>query len=139
MFFNFFKKMFSKEDEKNLREQIGPAVTVIAPGTEIKGTIKGRDTMRVSGYFEGNINCARMVWIDHSGRIDGNIHASRIINEGELNGNIDSAEKVEIRSSGRMIGNINASKIIIAQGCFFDGEAHILEKDNPTGSVEGHG
>jgi cytoskeletal protein CcmA (bactofilin family) len=139
MFFNLFKKFISKNDEKILKEQVGPAVTVIAPGTEIKGEIRGQDTLRISGYLEGNINCKRMVWIDQSGKIDGNIHARRVINEGEINGNIDSAERVEIRSNGRMIGNINAAKIMIAQGCLFDGEAHILEKDDTSGSVEGHG
>jgi hypothetical protein len=51
MFFNLFKKFISKNDEKILKEQVGPAVTVIAPGTEIKGEIKGQDTLRISGYL----------------------------------------------------------------------------------------
>ena len=132
---NRFKKLFLKKDEKILREQIGPSVTVIASGTEIKGSIDGQDTLRISGYFVGDIHCARMVWIDPDGRVDGTIIARRVINEGEIKGNIVSAEQVEIRSKGRMIGDITAAKIVIAHGCLFDGEATIQKEDNP---IVGH-
>ena len=131
MVFKRLKKMFSKKDEKILREQIGPAVTVIASGTKIKGAIEGQDTLRISGYFNGDINCGRMVWIDPDGRVKGNIIARRVVNEGEINGNIESAEQVEIRSNGRMIGDIKAVKIVIAPGCLFDGKATILKEDHP--------
>lgn len=127
---NRFKKLFLKKDEKILREQIGPSVTVIASGTGIKGSIDGQDTLRISGHFEGDIHCARMVWIDPDGRVDGTITARRVINEGEIKGNIISAEQVEIRSNGKMIGDIKAAKIAIAQGCLFDGEATILKEDS---------
>lgn len=132
MFFDVFRKLFANEDKKTLKEQIGPAVSVIAPGTEINGTVKGQDTLRISGYLKGNINCERMVWLDRSGRVDGDIIADRVINEGEINGNIDATGKVEIRSYGSMIGNISAVKIIIAQGCLFDGNARILQKDEKS-------
>ena len=138
MFFDVFRKLFAYEDKKTLKEQIGPAVSVIAPGTEINGTVKGQDTLRISGYLKGNINCERMVWLDRSGRVDGDIIADRVINEGEINGNIDATGKVEIRSYGSMIGNISAAKIIIAQGCLFDGNAHILQKDEKSVSPERH-
>ncbi len=51
MFFDVFRKLFVNEDKKMLKEQIGPAVSVIAPVTEINGTVKGQDTLRISGYL----------------------------------------------------------------------------------------
>ncbi|MGD2272057.1 MAG: polymer-forming cytoskeletal protein [Desulfobacterales bacterium] len=135
MFFNVIRKLFLKEDEKNLKEQIGPAITVIAPGTEIKGSVKGRDTLRISGYLEGNIDSERMVWVDQNGRIEGNIAAQDVINEGRIMGDIDCGGRVEIRSNGKMIGNIRAAKIMIAQGCLFEGEARIRKRaEEPTSS-----
>lgn len=131
MFLNSIKKMVSKKNEKILREQIGPAVTVIASNTRVRGSIDGQDTLRISGYFKGDIHCSRMVWIDPDGCIDGSIIARRVINEGEIKGNILSAEQVEIRSKGRMLGDITATKIVIAKGCLFDGEATIRKEDNP--------
>jgi cytoskeletal protein CcmA (bactofilin family) len=126
MLFRMSKKVVSQKEEVELAQEIGPAVTVIAPGTRFKGTITGEDTLRISGSVQGDIDCRRMVWVDRSGCVNGNITARRVIIEGEFNGDIASAERVEIRSNGRMTGNITAANIIVDQGCFFDGEARII-------------
>ena len=124
------KSKFIKIDEKVLEDEVGSAVTVIASNTRFTGKIKGEDTLRISGYFKGDIDCKRMVWVDKTGRIEGTVYARRVIIEGEINGNIKSSDHVELRSNGRMIGDINAGKITVAQGCFFDGHARILRKEN---------
>ena len=128
MFFKKNKNNFIKIDEKVLEDEVGSAVTVIAPNTRFTGNIRGEDTLRISGYFKGEIDCRRMVWIEITGRIEGTVNARRVIIEGEINGNIEKADHVELRSNGRMIGDINACKITVAQGCFFDGQAWILKK-----------
>jgi len=130
MILNKNKGKFIKIDEKVLEAEVGSAVTVIASNTRFTGKIKGGDTLRISGYFKGKIACRRMVWVDKTGRIEGTVNARRVIVEGEINGCIESADHVELRSNGRMIGDINAGKITVAQGCFFDGRAKILRKEN---------
>ena len=130
MIFNKNKGKFIKIDEKALEDEVGSAVTVIASGTRFTGNIAGDNTLRISGYFKGKIDCSRMVWIEKTGKIEGLINAKRVIIEGEISGNIESADHVELRSKGRMIGDINAGKITVAQGCFFDGQAKILRKEN---------
>jgi len=129
MILNKNKNKFIKIDEKELEDEVGSAVTVIASNTRFTGKIKGEDTLRISGYFKGEIHCKRMVWVDKTGRIEGTVYARRVIIEGEINGCIESADHVELRSNGRMIGDINAGKITVAQGCFFDGQAKILRKE----------
>jgi cytoskeletal protein CcmA (bactofilin family) len=130
MIFKNNKTKFIKIDEKELEDEVGSAVTVIASNTRFTGKIKGEDTLRISGYFKGEVHCRRMVWVDKTGRIEGTVYARRVIIEGEINGCIESADHVELRSNGRMIGDINAGKITVAQGCFFDGQAKILRKEN---------
>ena len=130
MIFKNNKTKFIKIDEKALEDEVGSAVTVIASDTHFTGHIKGENTLRISGYFKGEIDCGRLVWIEKTGRIEGIINARRVIIEGEIHGNIESADLVELRSKGRMIGDINAGKITVAQGCFFDGQAKILRKEN---------
>ena len=130
MIFNKNKGKFIKIDEKALEDEVGSAVTVIASDTRFTGSIAGDNTLRISGYFKGEIDCKRLVWIENTGRIEGTVNARRVIIEGEINGCIQSADHVELRSNGRMIGDINAGKITVAQGCFFDGQAKILRKEN---------
>lgn len=106
-------------------QEIGPAVTVIAPGTLFKGALTGEDTLRIAGTVQGDIDCQQLVWVDQGGCVNGNVTAHDVIIEGEVNGDIKSSKRVEIRSKGRLAGNIIASNITVDQGCFFDGEARI--------------
>ena len=124
------KSKFIKIDEKVLEDEVGSAVTVIASNTRFTGKIKAEDTLRISGYFKGEIDCKRMVWVDKTGKIEGTVYARRVIIEGKISGKIESADNVELRSNGRMIGDINAAKITVAKGCLFDGQARILRKEN---------
>ena len=130
MILNKNKSKFIKINEKVLEDEVGSSVTAIASNTRFTGKIKGEDTLRISGYFKGEIDCKRMVWVEKTGRLEGTVNARRVIIEGEINGNIESADHVELRSNGRMTGDINAAKITVAKGCLFDGQARILQKEN---------
>jgi cytoskeletal protein CcmA (bactofilin family) len=121
-----YRKFFSGQHQKELEKEVGDAISVIAPDTSFSGTLTGQDTVRISGRFEGIIDCKRLLWVEQGGRVKGTIVAKRVINEGEIVGDILSAEQVEIRSDGRMIGNIHAVKITVAQGSHFDGEARMI-------------
>ena len=129
MILNKNKSKFIKINEKVLEDEVGSSVTAIASNTRFTGKIKGEDTLRISGYFKGEIDCKRMVWVEKTGRLEGTVNARRVIIEGEINGNIESADHVELRSNCRMTGDINAAKITVAKGCLFDGQARILRKE----------
>jgi cytoskeletal protein CcmA (bactofilin family) len=120
-----YRKLFSGRTDKRLEKEVGEAITVIAPDTVFTGDLTGHDTVRIAGRFDGNIDCKRLLWVESSGRVNGNVVAKRVINEGEILGDILAADHVEIRSSGRMVGDIHAVKISVAQGSQFDGRARM--------------
>lgn len=125
--------MHKKDDKKRrLEDKMGPPESIIAPNTKFKGTIKGHDSVCISGHFDGKINCEQLVKIDKGGKIVGTINSTYVIVEGELKGNVSSAKHVEIRSEGRIIGNINTEQIAIAEGSFFQGEIQMPEREDKT-------
>ena len=130
--------MKKKEDEKRrLEDKIGSAVSIIAPSTKFKGTIKGQDTLFISGHFKGEIKCEGLVRVDKEGRIEGTINSPYVIIEGEIKGDIKSAEHVELRAGARVIGNISTAKIVMAEGCTLQGEVQTpREGDKPFVFVE---
>ena len=130
--------MKKKEEEKRrLEDKIGSAVTIIAPGTKFKGTIKGQDTLFISGHFKGEINCDGLVRVDKQGKIEGTINSPYVIIEGEIKGDIQMAEHVELRAGARVVGNISTVKIVMAEGCIVQGEVQMsIEEDKPTVFVE---
>jgi cytoskeletal protein CcmA (bactofilin family) len=102
--------------------------TLIASGIQIKGKIDGKDKVRISGYFEGNLQCDSMVSIEKKGRVNGTIGARKVVVEGEINGDIKSAGHVDIKPEGRLIGNVKATNFTLAPKSVFDGQATIPRK-----------
>jgi cytoskeletal protein CcmA (bactofilin family) len=125
-----YREFFSAGKPKDLEDEVGERITAIAPNSFFRGTLTGQDTMRIAGRFEGTIDCKRLLWVESTGRVNGNIVAKRVINEGKIVGDIRSAEQVELRSNGRMIGDIHALNVTVAPGCHFEGEVRIIR---PTG------
>lgn len=130
--------MKKKEDiKRRIEDKIGSEVSIIAPSTKFKGTIKGDDTLFISGHFEGKINSDGLVRVGKEGRIDGTISSPYIIIEGEMKGDIKSAEHVELREEARVVGNISTAKIVMAEGCILQGEVQMpSEEDKPIVFVE---
>ena len=130
--------MKKKEDiKRRVEDKIGSEVSIIAPSTKFKGTIKGDDTLFISGHFEGKINSEGLVRVGKEGSIDGTINSPYVIIEGEMKGDIKSAEHVELREEARVVGNISTAKIVMAEGCILQGEVEMpREEDKPIVFVE---
>lgn len=130
--------MKKKEDKKRrVEDKVGSTVSIIAPSTKFKGTIKGHDTLFILGHFKGEIKCEGLVRLSKEGRIEGTINSPYVIIEGEIKGNIISAEHVELRAEARVIGNISTAKIVMAEGCIVQGEVQTpREGDKPFVFVE---
>ena len=115
----------------------GSNESIIPAQTQIKGTISGIESVRIAGQIQGNVKSDKLVWLQKSGDMKGNINARRVIIEGRLTGNVKDAEHVEIKSEAHVSGNIRTRKIVMAEGSFLKGEIHIAQKvDNPTHFVE---
>jgi cytoskeletal protein CcmA (bactofilin family) len=126
--------MLLRDDDKKrrLEDRAGDVGSVIAAGTNFKGTISGQAGARISGSFEGDISSQQLVWVEKKGRVDGNIRSPFVIVEGELTGNIESAEHVELRTEGRVTGNIETVIIAMAEGCVFNGEIQMRGKEGKS-------
>jgi cytoskeletal protein CcmA (bactofilin family) len=123
--------------QRRLEDEVGGTETVIANGTTVRGTIQGRNSVRVAGMLEGEIRIDGLVWIDKQGDVHGTVNARDMIIEGQMRGDIDSSERIEVRASGRVIGNIRCNKLALAEGCFFQGEIKMPgEESQPLTFVE---
>ena len=105
-----------------------PNETLIASGISIKGKIEGTDKVRISGQFEGSIQCKSTVSIEERGKVKGRIDAGSVVVAGEIDGDIDSTGRVDIQSQGRINGNIKAAHFTLSPKSVFDGQATIPRK-----------
>ena len=120
-----FKRKKKKRDEKTN--------SIIGPGTEFKGTLKDRESIRIDGKFEGEIETEGSVTVGENAVVQANIKAVKVTIAGKVIGDVDCEEKVEISPTGSLEGKVKASDLTIAEGAFFNGECRM----NPPTQMSG--
>ncbi|MEO5358007.1 MAG: polymer-forming cytoskeletal protein [Nitrospirae bacterium YQR-1] len=111
--------------------------TLIGVSSEIKGTINLKGTLRVDGFFEGNVK-ADWVIVGEKGHIKGDIDAGGVIVGGLVEGNIKAGEYIEILAKGRVLGDVLTQKLAILEGGLFEGHSkmHSVSNTDKKLSVE---
>lgn len=72
--------------------------------------------------------------IGKSGRLDGEIHAQRVLISGRVKGRIE-AERLEIVAGGEVEGNVVTVDLVIEPGGRFNGSSEIRAEELPASSV----
>lgn len=102
--------------------------SVLGPGINWKGNLRGSGGVRIEGAFEGDITLRGLVVIGETGRVTcENLKANSVIVAGTVNGCI-TAEKLDIRSTGRVWGDVTVVALATEEGAFLRGQVKMEEK-----------
>jgi cytoskeletal protein CcmA (bactofilin family) len=122
--------MFRKTSSSPITPQtpIERVTSVLGPGINWKGDLRGSGGLRIEGAFEGEINIRGLVVIGETGRVScDQIQANSVIVAGAVKGNIIS-EKLEIRSTGRVWGDVTTVAFSTEEGAFLRGQVRMEER-----------
>jgi cytoskeletal protein CcmA (bactofilin family) len=122
--------MFRKTPTSPLTPQapIERVTSVLGPGINWKGDLRGSGGVRIEGSFEGEINIRGLVVIGETGRVScEQMQANSVIVAGAVKGNIIS-EKLEIRSTGRVWGDVTTVAFSTEEGAFLRGQVRMEER-----------
>jgi len=121
-----FRKSSSSEGPSTVR--IERVTSVLGPGINWKGNLRGKGGIRIEGTFEGDISIRGMVVIGEPGRVTcQTLNAITVIVAGSVRGNIQ-AERLEIRSTGRVWGDVVTTAFSTEEGAFLRGQIRMEEK-----------
>ena len=119
---------------RNITDASGPTTpgdrvtSVLGPGINWQGNLRGSGGVRIEGTFEGDIAIRGLVVVGESGRITcETIRTNTLIVAGSLRGNV-IAEKLEIRSTGRVWGDVITTSFSTEEGAFLRGQVRMEEK-----------
>ena len=122
--------MFRRSQPQN-PPPITPAervTSVLGPGINWKGNLRGSGGVRIEGAFEGDITLRGMVVIGETGRLVCQVlQANLVIVAGTVSGSI-TAEKLEIRGTGRVWGDVNVTSLSTEEGAFLRVQVRMDEK-----------
>lgn len=122
--------MFRKTPTSPLTPQapVERVTSVLGPGINWKGDLRGSGGVRIEGSFEGEISIRGLVVIGETGRVScEQIQANSVIIAGAVKGNI-VAEKLEIRSTGRVWGDVTTVAFSTEEGAFLRGQIRMEER-----------
>ena len=93
---------------------------MIGRQTEIQGTLRVVQSVRIDGKVIGNIEASKdqaiTVVIGQEGEVQGDVIASRVIVAGKVSGNIDAYERVELMASSLVQGDVKYGSIAVEHG-----------------------
>jgi cytoskeletal protein CcmA (bactofilin family) len=99
--------------------------TLIGEGVNIHGDVVFSGGLRVDGYIKGNVSgagdkpCALV--LSEKGRVDGEIHATRVVINGEVAGPVEAAEYLELLPRARVTGDVSYRAIEVHVGAVVNG------------------
>jgi cytoskeletal protein CcmA (bactofilin family) len=102
--------------------------TVLGPGINWKGDLRGKGGVRIEGTLEGEIAVRGLVIVGETGRVTcQTFKAGTIIVAGSVNALI-VAEKLEIRATGRVYGDVSTQSFSTEEGAFLRGKVTMEDK-----------
>ena len=114
--------------------------SVLGPGINWQGNLRGSGGVRIEGTFEGEVAVNGLIVVGETGRVTcENMRANTVVVAGAVRGNI-TAEKLEIRSTGRVWGDVTVVAFSTEEGAFLRGQICMeerveLELDPNTGTA----
>ena len=94
--------------------------------SDIKGTIKFGQAMRIDGNFEGELitDNGELV-VGKTGNVKATIKVRSAVVEGRVEGNIKASDKVELKKSAHLIGDLQAKTLVMEEGVIFVGTCNV--------------
>lgn len=122
----------------NSTEPLESFDTLIGAATRIEGRMVVNKSIRLDGTIEGSIESASdhhvTVAIGHTGLVQGDVRAHRVLVNGQVDGNIYAREKCELHETSKVKGDIHYGLLGIEHGAEILGL--MVKKIEATGEVE---
>ena len=98
------------------------STTYFGKNLKITGNVSGEGNMIIMGSFEGEFNLKGQLKVAQGARVKGNLNATSIAINGNVEGTLTASEKIHMDNTARINGRIVTPKVSILDGAVFDGE-----------------
>jgi len=117
--------------------------TTLGKETSFTGMLRFKDSLRIRGNFEGEIDAMGRLVIDADATVSARkIRATSVIIGGTVRGDIEAADRLELLPSAKVYGNVRTAKLRIADGVIFEGTCEMIRDPgafNPFAAQSGEG
>lgn len=101
--------------------------TTLGKETVFTGTLRFKDSLRIMGSFEGEIDAIGRLVIDADATVSvRKIRATSVIVGGIVRGDIEAADRLELLPTAKVYGNVRTARLRIADGVIFEGTCEMI-------------
>ena len=104
----------------------------LGTNTEFEGKLSFSGSVRIDGFFKGEISTEGTLIVGETANLEADIHAAHIIISGVVHGNMVAENRIEVHAPGKIIGNIQAPVITIDEGVVFEGACQMHKDIEPS-------
>jgi cytoskeletal protein CcmA (bactofilin family) len=116
------KKIMPKGTANARAKDTAKETTYLGKNLTINGNISGEGSLIILGKFEGEFDLKGHLKITQGAVIKGNIKATGVSINGNVNGTVVASERILLDTTASMKGRLVTPKISIQDGAVFDGE-----------------
>jgi len=106
--------------------------TSIDVSSELEGTLRCQETLRIDGRLEGAIECAKTVLVGERARVKASIAADEVRICGTVEGNIAARRKITLERTAVVTGDLSTLGIVIEEGAKLKGRIVIGSDEQPA-------
>lgn len=103
------------------------SVNMVSEGTEIIGTLKTQNDIRIAGSVDGEAQVEGKIIVASSGHIDGNINSADADIAGRVEGEVHVSSKLTLRQTAVVEGDLYAQSLVVEEGATFNGACHMRD------------
>jgi len=116
-----------KEEAAKNANPIDSSNCVVSKGAVIEGKFSSKDSLRLDGQVNGEVDCQSRLVMGDSGKVVGTVKATEAEIFGTIEGDLIIAGSLNLRSSAKIKGNISAKTMSVDEGAIYNGECRIGE------------
>jgi cytoskeletal protein CcmA (bactofilin family) len=103
--------------------------TVLSAETRIRGEIRGEQSVRIDGQFDGIVEIEGILHIGPTAVVTGELSATHIIVEGKVEGSLTAAGRVEFRATANLQGDARAGRVAVEERAIVNGRIQMTGED----------
>lgn len=111
---------------RSTQNKLPKTSTRLGVSTQLNGKLKFKDSLRVSGSFEGEIESDGFLYVDAGAVVKADIRARSVVLGGTVRGNVFASERVEMLPSAKVYGNVRTARVRIGEGVIFEGQCEMI-------------
>jgi cytoskeletal protein CcmA (bactofilin family) len=104
-------------------------MTTIGASLVITGEVTSSEDVTIYGCILGPVSIRDGALLaTQTGRVTGEVRASRIVVQGTINGTVSATERIELQPSAVVTGSLSANHVVIADGATFNGRIDMNQR-----------